>query len=109
MQVDHQIGGVEQDDQMLREIGDRVHLEIGIAQEDGACLRDAKSCSDDRKIYIRQIPRRIHVGETYNYCESCQRFLFAEESAEVDAPPKVAPPAKPKPRAPARATNASEA
>src|ERR1700730_17524141 len=42
MQVDHDVGGIEQYDQVLRQIGDRVALQVCIAQEDRAGLRDGK-------------------------------------------------------------------
>jgi len=36
VKVDDDIGGVEQHDEMLREVGHRVHPQVGVAQQDGA-------------------------------------------------------------------------
>ena len=63
VQVDDNVGGIEEHDQVLREVGDAVDAEVGIAQEHGAGLCDGERCSDDGKIDIRQIPWRAHVSD----------------------------------------------
>jgi uncharacterized protein len=66
------------------------------------------ACGGCRMKVGSTMARRIHVGETYNYCESCQRFLFAEDVPEVEVAAKVSP-AKPARRAPVRAPKAAAA
>src|ERR1700686_3560747 len=57
VKVHDDVGGIEQYDQVLREIGDSVDLKVGLAQQDRAGLRDGKRCANDGKIDIRQILR----------------------------------------------------
>ena len=63
VQIDDDVGGIEQHDQVLREIGDRVDAQIGIAQQHGAGLGDGEGSADDGEIDIRQIPRRADAGD----------------------------------------------
>ena len=56
VQIDDNVGGIEEHDQVLREVGDSVDAEVGIAQENGAGLRDGERRTDDGEVYIRQIP-----------------------------------------------------
>src|ERR1700730_3752515 len=42
VQIDDDVGGIEEHDQVLREVGHRIDAEVGIAQEDGAGLRDGE-------------------------------------------------------------------
>src|SRR5258706_1235028 len=63
VQVDDKVVGIEEHDQVLREVGDSVDAEVCIAQEDGAGLRDGERCSDDGKIDIRQISWRADVSD----------------------------------------------
>src|SRR5580704_1659522 len=56
VQIDDNVGGIEQHDQVLREVGDRVDAEVGIAQEDRASLRDGERRAHDGEVHIRQIP-----------------------------------------------------
>src|SRR6516162_542311 len=62
MQVDDNVGGVEQYDQVLCEVGNRIDLQIGITQQHGAGLGDAEQGADDREIDILQILRLAHTG-----------------------------------------------
>src|SRR4029077_558429 len=63
VQIDDNVGGIEEHDQVLREVGDRVDAEVGIAQEDGAGLRDGERWSYDGKIDICQIPWHAHGSD----------------------------------------------
>src|ERR1700730_5655165 len=56
VQIDDNVGGIEEHDQVLREEGDRIDAEVGIAQEDGAGLRDGERRADDGEVHIPQIP-----------------------------------------------------
>jgi hypothetical protein len=56
VQIDDNVGGIEEHDQVLREVGDRVGTEVGIAQENGAGLGDGEGRPDDGEVHIRQIP-----------------------------------------------------
>src|SRR6516165_9665670 len=54
VQVDHDVGRIEQHDQVLREVGDRVGMEVGLAQEDRAGLGNGKGRADDGEVDIRR-------------------------------------------------------
>ena len=56
VQIDDNVGGIEEHDQVLREVGDRIDAEVGIAQEDGAGLSDGERRAHDGEVHIRQIP-----------------------------------------------------
>jgi len=56
VQIDDNVEGIEEHDQVLREVGDRVDAEVGLAQEDRAGLRDGERRADDGEVDIRQIP-----------------------------------------------------
>ena len=57
VQIDDDVGGIEQHDQVLREIGERVDAQIRVAQQHGAGLGDGEGSADHREIDIRQILR----------------------------------------------------
>src|SRR5208283_3968307 len=63
VQIDNNVGGIEEHDQVLRKVGDRVDAEVSIAQEDGAGLGDGERGADDGEVYIREIPRRAYAGD----------------------------------------------
>ena len=63
VQIDDNVGGIEQHDQVLREIGYRVDMQIRLAQQHGAGLGDGEGRADDREVHIRQIPRRADAGD----------------------------------------------
>jgi hypothetical protein len=63
VEIDDDIGGIEQDDQVLREIGKRVDAQIRVAQQDGAGLGDGDGGADHRGVDIRQIPGGARTGE----------------------------------------------
>jgi hypothetical protein len=58
MQIDDDVSGIEQSDQMLREISESIDAQLPVAEQDRARLGNAKSATHDRKINIRQILRR---------------------------------------------------
>ena len=63
VQIDDDVGGIEQHDQVLREIGDRVDMQVRVAQQHRAGLGDGEGRADDREIDIRQILRRADTGD----------------------------------------------
>ena len=63
MQVDDDVGRIEKRDQMLCEISHRIHLEVGVAQQDGAGLGDREGGAHDREIDVRQVCGLMTEGE----------------------------------------------
>jgi hypothetical protein len=63
VQVDDDVVGIEKHDQVLREIGERIDPQIGIAQQHGAGLGDCEGPADHREVDIRQLRGRAHTGE----------------------------------------------
>src|ERR1700736_759855 len=47
VQIDDNVGGIEEHDQVLRKVSDGVDVEIRLAQEHGAGLRDGEGGADD--------------------------------------------------------------
>src|SRR5271166_3686155 len=62
MEIDDDVGGVEQNNQVLREISDGVDAEVLVVEEDRAGLRDCKSGACNCEIDVRQILRRANPG-----------------------------------------------
>jgi hypothetical protein len=62
MQVHDDIGWVEQHDQMLGEVAQRINPKIGLGQADRSCLCDPEGGTHDADVHVRQILRRMHVG-----------------------------------------------
>ena len=63
VEVDDDVGRIEQHEQVLREISDGVDVEVRLAQEHRAGLRDGERCPDDGKVHIRQRPWRAHARD----------------------------------------------
>ena len=57
MQVADDARRIEQDDQVLGKVGQRVHLQLLLAEPDRARLGDAKCRADDADIDIGQLGR----------------------------------------------------
>jgi len=55
VKIGDDVGGIEQDDQVLCQIGDGVDAEIRITEEHRARLGDGKGCADDAEIDIGQL------------------------------------------------------
>src|SRR5271165_2884569 len=66
MDIDDNVGGIEQDDEALRQIGEGVDAEIRIAEEHGAGLRDSKGSADDSEIDVGQLLRRLDLADIAN-------------------------------------------
>src|SRR5208337_1222513 len=62
MEIDDNVGRIEQDDQVLRKIGDRVDAELLVAEQDRPRLGDGEGGADNGEIDIRQILRRGDPG-----------------------------------------------
>jgi hypothetical protein len=69
MQIDDNVSGIEEHDQVLRKVGDPVNAKVRIVQEDRACLRDGKRCWDDGKINIGPDP----AAHRHPRCRGCPR------------------------------------
>ena len=52
MQVDENVGRIEQHDEVLGEIGQRVDTELSLGERDRACLGDAEGGAHDGDIDI---------------------------------------------------------
>jgi hypothetical protein len=61
VEVNDDVGGVEQDNHVLREVGKRVDLQISIAQEHGAGIGDAERGADNGEVDIRKLLRFAHA------------------------------------------------
>src|ERR1700729_1870427 len=57
MDIDDDVGGVEQHDQVLREISYGVDTQFRVAEQDRPRLGDSERGADDREIDIRQFAR----------------------------------------------------
>jgi hypothetical protein len=54
---------IEQYDQMLREIGERVDAQIRVTQKHGAGLGDGEGGADDGEVHIREILRCAYASD----------------------------------------------
>jgi hypothetical protein len=63
MQIDDDVRRIKKHDQVLGEVGDRIDVEVRIAQQDGAGLRDGERCSHDGNIHVRQITWRANASD----------------------------------------------
>jgi hypothetical protein len=63
VQINDDVAGIEQYDQVLPEVGDRVDPQIRIAEQHRAGVSDAKRGADDREIDIREILQLVHSGD----------------------------------------------
>src|SRR5882762_8660750 len=63
VEVDDDIGGVEQHDEMLREVGNRIYEQVYFAQEDRARFSHGERGADDGEIDIREILGRPDVRD----------------------------------------------
>src|SRR5271166_4579127 len=62
MEIGDDVGGVEQNNQVLREISNGVDAEALIVEKDRAGLRDCESGARNREVDVRQILRRANPG-----------------------------------------------
>jgi len=53
MEIDDNVGGIEQDNQVLREISDGVNAQLLVAEQDRSGLRNRESGTHNREIDIR--------------------------------------------------------
>ena len=52
VEIDHDVGRIEQHDQMLRQIGESVDAKAAIAEQERACFGDGESSADNGEIDI---------------------------------------------------------
>ena len=62
MQIDEDVGGIEQHDQVLREIRKSIDAQFSVAEQDRARLGDTEIDAHDCEIHIRHILRGAHGG-----------------------------------------------
>ncbi len=63
MQIDDNVGGIEQHDQVLRQVDDRIDVQVCVTQQHRAGFGDAEGGANDGEIDIRQILRRANAGD----------------------------------------------
>ena len=63
VEIDDDVGGIEQHDQVLREIGDRIDPEVAVGQQHRAGLGDGERRAHDGEVDIRQIAGVVDVGD----------------------------------------------
>src|SRR5690242_11539415 len=63
MQIDDDVGGIEQYDQVLCKVGDRIYVQVRIAQQHRPGLADAEGSADNREIDVREILWRAYAGD----------------------------------------------